>query len=90
MRLSARSWDRVPRMTTLWWSSRPHALFVNPLFFEILATSFYFWRVRGDICVFLPFACARGSGALLPTETGRLSSASWHEVAGVILSAEAW
>ena len=81
MKLSTRSWDWVSRMTTLWWSSRPRALFVD--LFGMLATSFYFWHVRGDICV-LPFARARGSGALLPTETGRLSSASWHVVAGEI------
>ena len=39
----------------------------------------------------LPFALSRVRvfRVLLPTETGRLSSASWHVVAGV-LSAEVW
>ena len=68
MRLSARSWNRVSRMTTLWWSSRPRALFVD--LFGMLATSFYFWRVRGDICVFCPLRAraALGPSSLLKPE----------------------
>ena len=79
MRLLARSWNRVSRMMTLWWSSRPRALFVD--LFGMLATSFYFyflfffyffifWRVRGDICEFCPLRVrvALGPSSLLKLE----------------------
>ena len=68
MRLSARSWDRVPRMTMLWWSSRPRALFVDLLKYQRLLFVFgAFVAISMCFCL-LRVRAAPGPSSLLKLE----------------------
>ena len=60
MRLSARSWDRVPRMTTPWWSSRSLARIL--VYISLKYLRFF----SSGAFVGVPLARARGSGGPPP------------------------